>query len=74
MFPFPPGRQGPPRVAEGSRPARAGAKLIWIFYAPPRDWSGDPERRARMLDLIYLAAGLGFFAAMAAYARWAGRA
>jgi len=27
-----------------------------------------------MFDLIYLAVGLGFFALMGAYARWAGQA
>lgn len=49
-------------------------KLIWNFYAVSGDLTCDPERRARMFDLLYLAAGLGFFALMGAYARWAGEA
>lgn len=49
-------------------------KLVWILYADPVHLGSDPERRARMFDLIYLAVGLGFFALMGAYARWAGQA
>ncbi len=48
-------------------------KLTWNFYADPREARGDPERRVRMLDCLYLAVGLGFFALMGTYARWAGR-
>lgn len=33
--------------------------------------NGDPKRRARsMMDIIYLAVGIGFFALMASYARF----
>lgn len=54
--------------------AAAGRKLVSILYADLRRSNGDPERRAHMLDILYLATGLGFFALMAVYARWAGRA
>ncbi len=33
-----------------------------------------PKGGFAMYDLIYLAVGLGFFAAMSAYARWASQA
>lgn len=33
--------------------------------------NGDPRRRARsMMDIIYLAVGIGFFVLMASYARF----
>jgi len=56
------------------RPTALSRKLVWILYADRVHLNGDPERRARMFDLIYLAVGLGFFALMGAYARWAGQA
>jgi hypothetical protein len=61
-------RKGPAQIVG---PAR---KLVWILYADRVHLKGDPERRVRMYDLIYLAVGLGFFALMSAYARWAGQA
>lgn len=34
-------------------------------------YNGDPKRRARsMMDIIYLAVGIGFFVLMASYARF----
>lgn len=33
-----------------------------------------PKGGLAMFDLLYLATGLGFFALMGAYARWAGQA
>ncbi len=67
---------GPP-VQSAHRPRARGfppAKFVWILYADRVHLNGDPERRARMFDFLYLATGLGFFALMGAYARWAGRA
>ncbi len=65
-------RRSPPLDRAPAGPRRR--KFVWILYAGRVHLNGDPERRARMFDLLYLAAGLGFFASMGAYARWAGRA
>jgi hypothetical protein len=45
------------------------------FLCPPKPLE-EPSRKegSPMFDLLYLAAGLGFFALMGAYARWAGQA
>lgn len=63
--------------SEGTRPARTGAgraepfNSTWILYAVRVYWIGCLNLEASMLDLIFLAVGLGFFALMALYARWA---
>ncbi|WP_162244732.1 hypothetical protein [Aureimonas sp. Leaf454] len=63
-----------PAPAPAPLPGLPRRKLVSILYADPHDLNGVPERRVRMFDLLYLATGLGFFALMAAYARWAGQA
>jgi len=50
---------------------RSPRQSTWIPYADRAYWNGCPNQEASMLDIAYLAVGLGFFAAMALYARWA---
>ena len=42
-------------------------------YAGRRSYRG-PHQGTRTMDIVYLAVGIGFFAVMAGYARWAAKA
>jgi hypothetical protein len=45
-----------------------------LYAAKPSFCPSKPTGGAQMLDLVYLALGLGLFALMSLYARWAANA
>lgn len=52
-----------------------GPKLVSNFYAGrPSSFRSKPAGGLAMLDLVYLALGIGLFALMGLYARWAANA
>jgi hypothetical protein len=66
------GRERPRADAPSPPRLGVGKQNSYGFFTRIRANRGaNPERRARVLDILYVAVGLGFFLLMGAYARWA---